>query len=55
MAYLKRRTLLAFPIACLVATLATFYWHQIRTTEAERWVSHTEQVCLEAQQLLSDY
>jgi PAS domain S-box-containing protein len=50
--YRKRQLLLAFPISCLVATLAAFTWLQVKTTEVENRVRLTQQVRLEAQQLL---
>ncbi|HEY9620783.1 MAG TPA: response regulator [Crinalium sp.] len=49
----QRQLLLAFPILCLVTTLVSIGWHQIKTNEAERWVRHSQEVHLETERLLT--
>lgn len=45
--------ILAIPVACLVASLCAFSWLQFKTTKAEYWVEHTQQVRLETERLLT--
>lgn len=45
--------LTAVPISCLVVSLATFGWFQVKTAEAEHWVQHTQSVQVEANRLLT--
>jgi len=49
----RGKFILAIPVSCLIASLAAFSWLQFNTAKAEYWVQHTQQVRLEAQQLLT--
>lgn len=52
--YQQRRLLLAFPISCLVGSLALFSWLQVKNTIAGNSVKQTQQVRLAANRLLLD-
>jgi len=47
------KLLLTIPISCLVTSLTAFGWLQIKTTKAQYWVQHTQQVRLEAKRLIT--
>jgi PAS domain S-box-containing protein len=47
------KLLLTIPISCLVTSLTAFGWLQIKTTKAQYWVQHTQQVRLEAKHLIT--
>jgi len=47
------KLILAIPVSCLATSLSIFGWLQVKTTKAESWVQHTQQVRLEAQRLLT--
>src|SRR5919199_3270284 len=49
----RGKFILAIPVSCLLASVAAFGWLQFNTAKAEYWVQHTQQVRLEAQQLLT--
>jgi PAS domain S-box-containing protein len=47
------KLLLVIPISCLVTSVTAFGWLQIKTTNALFWLQHTQQIRLEAKQLLT--
>jgi PAS domain S-box-containing protein len=49
----RGKFILAIPVSCLVASLCAFGWLQFKTSKAEYWVQHTQQVRLEAKRLLT--
>lgn len=47
------KLLLAIPISCLVTSLSSFGWLQLKTTKAQHWVQSTQLVRLEAKRLIT--
>ncbi len=49
----RRQFILAIPVSCLITSLLSFGWLQIKTANAAYWVQHTQRVRLEGQRLLT--
>ncbi|HBE17453.1 MAG TPA: hypothetical protein DEG17_12755 [Cyanobacteria bacterium UBA11149] len=49
----KRKLILAIPITCLIAVLATFSWLEFKTNKAQKLVQHTQEIRLESQRLIT--
>jgi PAS domain S-box-containing protein len=49
----RGKFILAIPVSCLVVSLCAFGWLQFKTTKAQSWVQHTQQVRLETGRLLT--